>query len=637
MRNSQRPDYATIGSKYVRLAPISRSRTRLFRATLILLCLISLGCATPVGVKRVDPQTVHRELTSTVLSTCRLSERTQNILNQYALGEMYRKQPEEAVSRLHSMYLAGTGSDSDLSALAEMSFLYAEKSGKQPYYLASALYAYAFLFPENAEDSPSPYDPRFRLACDLYNRSLTSALKSGERSRIQLRSGKFYLPAGYIDIAFDKANLFWNDRILVSFVPVAELEVRGLRNRYRWPGIGAPLSASALALTEEQRLSDFVAPQVQVPITALLRIPEPRKQLHQTRIHASLELYKPTGPQSVLIAGRQVPLEIESTASLATMLADSPVWQQELGGFFRSILRMQDTTQLRALRPYQPGHIPIVLVHGTASSPGRWAEMVNELDNDPIINKNFQFWFFTYDTGNPIPYSASILRESLTEVVKKFDPDGNDPALHKMVVIGHSQGGLLTKMTVIKSGDTLWKNISKRPLNEMKLKDETRGLIQKSLFIEPLPFVHTVIFIATPHQGSYIAAWRLTSLVTRLIRLPSSLVFAATDLLQENKDDLAIASITDLPTSVDNMTPGNRFIKTLSALPIAPGVSAHSIIAVRGDGPLEDGNDGVVAYKSAHTDDVDSELVVRSSHSCQANPQAIREVKRILLEQIGPR
>ena len=37
-------------------------------------------------------------------------------------------------------------------------------------------------------------------------------------------------------------------------------------------------------------------------------------------------------------------------------------------------------------------------------------------------------------------------------------------------------------------------------------------------------------------------------------------------------------------------------------------------------------------YASAHLDDVESELVVRSGHSCQARPETILEVRRILVE-----
>jgi hypothetical protein len=83
--------------------------------------------------------------------------------------------------------------------------------------------------------------------------------------------------------------------------------------------------------------------------------------------------------------------------------------------------------------------------------------------------------------------------------------------------------------------------------------------------------------------------------------------------------------------SVFGMEPGSPLSITLPKTPLAPGVTAHSIIAVEGDGPLEKETDGVVAYTSAHIEDVDSEFIVRSAHSCQANTHTIQEVRRILL------
>jgi hypothetical protein len=80
------------------------------------------------------------------------------------------------------------------------------------------------------------------------------------------------------------------------------------------------------------------------------------------------------------------------------------------------------------------------------------------------------------------------------------------------------------------------------------------------------------------------------------------------------------------------MDSSNPFVQTLSGLPIANGVHAHSIIPVKGDGPPEEGNDGVVEYKGAHIEGVESELVVRSGHSTQASPETIEEVRRILYE-----
>jgi hypothetical protein len=83
------------------------------------------------------------------------------------------------------------------------------------------------------------------------------------------------------------------------------------------------------------------------------------------------------------------------------------------------------------------------------------------------------------------------------------------------------------------------------------------------------------------------------------------------------------------------MTPGTKFIKTLASIPVAPGVAAHSIIAVEGDGPIEDGSDGIVKYQSAHIEPVVSEFIVRSPHSCQADPHTVEEVRRILLEHLA--
>jgi len=144
--------------------------------------------------------------------------------------------------------------------------------------------------------------------------------------------------------------------------------------------------------------------------------------------------------------------------------------------------------------------------------------------------------------------------------------------------------------------------------------------------------VKRVVFVCTPHHGSYLASFSLAGLVSDLVGLPSNLVQASSELLVRNPNHILFASSGRLPTSIDNMTPGNPFLKALAGLPIAPGVAAHSIIAVTGDGPPEGQSDGVVKYSSAHIEGVESEFIVRSGHSAQGNPDVILEVRRILLE-----
>ena len=90
-----------------------------------------------------------------------------------------------------------------------------------------------------------------------------------------------------------------------------------------------------------------------------------------------------------------------------------------------------------------------------------------------------------------------------------------------------------------------------------------------------------------------------------------------------------------MPTSLDAMSPNNQALLVLADIPIEPGVTSHSIIAVKGDGDPLEGDDGVVEYQSAHMDGVASEFIVRSEHSCQEHPFTIEEVRRILLEHLA--
>jgi pimeloyl-ACP methyl ester carboxylesterase len=598
------------------------------------LAILSLGCATPVGVTRVDPRTLHRELTSNVISTERLSEPSAIVFQRHGLGEAVRSAPDEALEKMHAIAIANDDSDA-LFALAEASFLRAERTGRRFHYRAAAIYAYAFLFPEDEERSPDPFDPRFRLACDLYNRGITSGFASDDGEEVVLQSAIYELPFGWLEVAFDRSSLRWAQRRLDHFMPVAELSVRGLRNRYRKPGLGAPLAADGIVDDPEKEVVDFVPRGIKVPANAFLRIERPRAQLASERLRATLELRVGFGAiRTLAIGGRSVPLELETTSILAYMLAESPLWDRELKGFLLGDLTREET-RLVGLYPYHPGKIPVVLVHGTASSAARWADMLNDLGNDPRIFRRYQFWFFNYDTGNPIAYSALLLRESLREAIERFDPEGADPALRELVLIGHSQGGLLVKMSAIDTGTRLWDHVSKVPLEELDVSEDTRELIRSALFVEPLPFVRRVVFIATPQRGSFVAGLRIAHRVASLATLPSRLTRASIDILTDNPGAMRAASMTRLPTSVDNMTPGHPFVEGLASLDVVPGVAAHSIIAVKGDGPVEEGNDGVVEYKSAHIEGVESELVVRSHHSVQGHPDAIEEVRRILLLHAG--
>jgi hypothetical protein len=263
------------------------------------------SCSTPVSVRRVGPQTVHRELTQSVLTTGYLSGPTRNTLCDWNLDALFEDDPAAALAELHAAVVKGHGGPAEIFALAELSFAHAEYEGSRENYLAASIYAYAFLFPGGAGKPPSPFDPRLRLAADLYNRGLTSGFGSDDGEEVVLRPGVFQLPFGELEVRFDEADLRWGDRKLVQFVPVAELEVRGMKERYRRTGIGAPLAAGTAPFTPDQKLRDFVGDTTKVPVTALLRIDDPRRGLGSGRLRAELRLYDAYHVAVVEIDGRK--------------------------------------------------------------------------------------------------------------------------------------------------------------------------------------------------------------------------------------------------------------------------------------------------------------------------------------------
>jgi pimeloyl-ACP methyl ester carboxylesterase len=596
----------------------------------IILLLLTAGCETPVGVERLDAGAANRQLTANVLTADELSPSARNVLRRWVLSERFDSDPAGAISALHVITADGRGDQDEVITLAEMSYLYGEKMHQRPYYLAAAVYSYAFLFPEKGFEPPSPYDPRLRLAADLYSLGIVHGFGSADdyNATVEFRSGSYDLPFGRVQVTVNPSAFEWRNRRIVALTPVQELAIRGLANRYRHAGIGAPLAATTQPIVAETGMQ--VAPRMKLPMTAVLRLDAPRRQLAMRELRATVDLYNTYDVPTITIAGKPVPLETDDTAVLAYVLASPEIWERELKAFFSGVFSESAPTQLASIEPYRPGRIPVVFVHGTASSVGRWGDMVNDLMDDPRIRDHYQFWFFSYDTGNPVLYSALLLREPLRDAVRKLDPARKDPALSEMVVIGHSQGGLLAKALVVDNGDRMWNAIAYKPIDQVDLSSEARDLMRRAIFVKPLPNVRRVVFIATPHRGGYLTEYPIAELVGRFITLPVRVIQTAADLARSS-GDFKIDPNKLGSGSLFGMTPNNPVLQTMADTPVAPGVRAHSIIAIAGDGPVEGSDDGVVKYSSSHLDGVDSEYIVRSGHSVQSNPYAIEEVRRILL------
>ena len=224
-------------------APSSRRPLKWFTLIALATALIGSGCATPIGVRYVEPRIAYHSFTANVLSADKPSSFSSRELINLNLYQRFEEDPQKALAEMHSG-LAPKGDEDRVFALAELSFVYAENSGERSYYLASAIYAYSFLLPGQHGTPPRGLDPRFRWAADIYNQALTRAAMLQDREYPVPRGGTFKLSFGEITVEFNEAELLWAGFRLKDFVPAADVEVRGLRNRYRTPGIGAPLAAT---------------------------------------------------------------------------------------------------------------------------------------------------------------------------------------------------------------------------------------------------------------------------------------------------------------------------------------------------------------------------------------------------------
>jgi len=296
----------------------------------------------------------------------------------------------------------------------------------------------------------------------------------------------------------------------------------------------------------------------------------------------------------------------------------------------------QEPVGLGMRRPYERGKVPVVLIHGLWGFPHLWDRMVAELEADPALRKRYQFWTFSYASGDPIPFSAHLLRQSLRRARRRFDPGGTDAAFDRMVLVGHSLGGILAKMMAQDSRSRIWQTISSRPVDRIVGPPEECQLIRQVFCYEPVPEVRRLIFIGTPHRGSPIVCGLVRTLGTRICDRENRFREAREALLAQNEPDFFVAGFRgEYPTAVDELASGHPLLTALCDLGIDRSVRSHSIIADLHDPPGPGASDGLVPYSSSHLESADSEVLFHGHHICLASPAVIREVRRILTEHAG--
>jgi pimeloyl-ACP methyl ester carboxylesterase len=461
-------------------------------------------------------------------------------------------------------------------------------------------------------------DPSNSGALQLYNYSVARIVSLLQATGKLERAGSVTIGTGAkaYRLTFGSDIKFVSDPRNCHFVPADELAISGkdYTNRVRTDGIGAPVLVENEAPIEKAREQFLVSAPLFYGMTAVLEF-----QGQEAR----LLMKDPLASDRVSIDGRSYPLAADFSIGPAALLAkDRP---QRLG-FIRMIrpAKFENTARLVRAQPYDPNKIPVLMIHGLQDTPATWAPLLNELRSDPEINRHYQFWAYSYPSGYPTPYSAELLRQELDRVDKTY------PGHKKIVLIGHSMGGIVSRLMVTDSGMTLWDAYFGKPPDQVPMDSKDKELIESMLIFEHRSDVSRVIFCSTPHRGAGLATNWIGRIGIALTKLPTNIISVGVDAAKYAVMPGISARKVHVPTSIDTLSPKNPFVRTMNTLPIADHIPYHSIIGDRGRGDTPNSSDGVVPYWSSHLDGAQSEKIVPSEHGSHQNKQGMEEIDRIL-------
>ena len=614
--------------------------------------IASLGPSEVVTVKPAKPQNWISKTKSRFTTKPQPSERTVQLLRKYDLLGHYQDNPARVFEWLQEFVVDSVNLE-EFHALAELAEIEADwliargrRQDATHYYGTAIIYSYQFLFNNRLDLARNAYDPQFRSISDIYNRSLGGLLK-------EICETQRLVPGHPVSLGRDGTEFEffielegrWKDQAFERFEMASDYRVLGFANRYQTFGLGVPLIAvRQSSTTSADPLEQYYPPELTLALTAFGHLRPDPDNPGSGRMQAVVTLFDPLETSSVVAQGKSVPLESDITTPLAYNLRNPVVNTGVLAT--ASLINAELTPELYGmymLEPYDPHKIPVVMVHGLWSSPITWAKMFNDLRANPQIRANYQFWFYSYPTGQPFWFSARRMRNDLRELRQLLDPAGKSEELQEMVLVGHSMGGLISLMQTIDSDNYFWNMISARPLEEFKGEPAAMELLEETFFFNANPNVKRVITIASPLQGSEFATPAIRWTGRKLFTLPAEQRRQVLKIVRENGSMIKSQELLTTATSLDSLASDATIFTALNQANPNPQTVYHNIYGQiphrswfpkSNSGPGE--GDGIVSIESARHHRAVSHRSVPEEHSdVHQHPTCILEIERILLDSLA--
>jgi hypothetical protein len=594
------------------------------------------GCMSQYSFRNIDSTYTFQRFNESRLVSEKISPDTIQYLRLNFLDGEYLENQESVIKKLVEKF-DNTGEPESVIPISELSYCHGFRLEGEDDLKAAAYYALCASFcydymSKGIFGRPNNISSKLLLAAGLYNSSVSRGLMLWQKSKVPWDKD-FVLDLGYrkftIAAKVDNEDLM-DPSFFNKFHSSYDFDVEGFTNTYRSNGLGASIFGEHY---KRDVPDDVNYPKVFfLPMTAVLEFNNKPDDKSAAR-SADLRFYNAMRTSRMNLGGHPFRIDADFTIPLNVFLANNDPSQFSFEGL-KNPAKLMGKSNIFLIEPYDPNKIPVLMVHGLYSSPGTFMEMYNDLIGIPEIRERCQFWFFFYPTGLPVYESSYILRKKLKEIHDRFDPKSENPNFNNMMVISHSMGGLLSKILIQDSGDTVYNGVFKVPLDSPDFTPEERAMVKEKMFFTQFPFIKRTVFIATPHRGSDIAiAWwarllsRTISLPADLVNVTSKLLLHRTQLMREMPPEYQDV----IPTSVQALSPNSIGIKLLSELPIDKDKKYHSIIGIRDADQGPGSSDGIVPYSSSHLDGAASEYLVHASHTCVNNPYTITEVKRLVL------
>lgn len=514
----------------------------------------------------------------------------------------------------------------------------------------SIRYSYAYLFKTKRKPIDRIFDNRQVQIRDFYNQAIAKLVTiSAQRSSVKKATDSVKIGNSIYNINLDQYQLLKNKE-LDRFISSYNLSFSGLRTINRRDGFGSEFVAVFPASEEKSNNKYILDPLNASYQTSINPNIHKARYLSATIVarpvkaesvddiinspNITVQVMDPYRTENVDIAGKSYPLAANFSAPYGLWLAENNLGA---AAYLSLIDREERLTMphLYMLEPYNPNKKVIVLVHGLASSPEAWIALTNDIMGDSILREHYQVWQVFYSTNMPILESRFQIYALLKQAFGGLNP--NDPADKDAVLIGHSMGGIISRLLVSNADISQSALSMMSPYQQAKLKKHP--IVSERLKIQPITNFDRAVFMSSPNRGTDFADLWFTRAARKIIKLPGAFLGAVTDTITNQdidaKDILTRIDKGLIQNGPSDLSHKSKFMALTEDINPPKGFVFHSIIGNKTNSKDPDVmTDGIVPYKSAHLDGATSEVIIKGGHSIQETPEAVLELRRILRQHL---